>query len=96
MRLIVHPAARLELDAALAWCKATFGGPTATRLQRRFEQSGELLMREPQLGAPASGHTRKFALRKFPFTLVYRVEADAIAVLSVAHQSRKPGFWRGR
>ena len=26
--------------------------------------AGELSMREPQLGAPASGHTRKFALQK--------------------------------
>ena len=96
MRLIVHPAARLELDAALARTKTTFGSRTAARLQRRFDQAGELLIREPTLGAPGSGQTRRFALCKFPFTLVYRVQAEAITVIAVAHQSREPGYWRGR
>lgn len=96
MRLIVLPAASREFDAALEWSKVTFGASTAVRLQRRFEQAGRILMREPALGAPASKQTRKLPLGKFPYTLVYRVQGEVITVIAVAHQSRMPGYWEGR
>lgn len=96
MRLNVHPAARRELDAALEWSKATFGPRTAARLQRRFEQAGQMLMREPALGTPGEGQARRLPLNHFPFTLVYRVEGAVIHVLALMHQSREPGYWKGR
>jgi toxin ParE1/3/4 len=96
MLLLLHPAARLELDAALAWSKATFGDRTAAKLRRRFDQASQLLMREPALGTAQSGRVRKFPLRQFPYTLVYRVQSEVITVIAVAHQSREPGYWRMR
>jgi toxin ParE1/3/4 len=96
MQLILHPAARLELDAALQWSKTAFGDRTAARLRRRFEQAGQMLIREPTLGAALSGQTRKFPLRQFPYTLVYRVRGEVITVIAVAHQSRQPGYWAKR
>ncbi len=96
MQLILHPAARLELDAALQWSKTAFGSRTAARLRRRFEQAGQLLLREPELGATLAGQARKFPLRQFPYTLVYRVQGEVITVIAVAHQSREPGYWANR
>ncbi|MCB2022872.1 MAG: type II toxin-antitoxin system RelE/ParE family toxin [Burkholderiaceae bacterium] len=96
MQLIVHPAARRELDAALEWSKATFGRRTAARMQRRFEQAGRMLMREPAIGTSASRGARKLPLSSFPFTLVYRVEGSVIHVLALMHQSREPGYWVDR
>lgn len=96
MQLIVHPAARRELDAALEWSGATFGRPTAARLQRRFEQAGRMLMREPALGTSVEGRARKLPLSRFPFTLVYRVDGSVIHVLALMHQSREPGYWADR
>ena len=89
MQLILHPAARLELDAALQWSKTAFGDRTAARLRRRFEQAGQMLIREPALGAA-------LPLRQFPYTLVYRVQGEVITVIAVAHQSRQPGYWAKR
>lgn len=96
MRLIVLPAAQREFDAALEWSKVTFGQGTAARLQRRFEQAGRMLMRQPALGAPASNQTRKLPLGKFPYSLVYRVQGQVIAVIAVAHQNRQPEYWKKR
>ena len=53
-------------------------------------------MRQPAIGTPDAGQTRKLRLGKFPYSLVYRVSDDVITVLAVAHQSRKPGYWQGR
>ena len=40
MRLIVHPVAQQELDAALQWSTENFGPRAAARLLRRFDQAG--------------------------------------------------------
>ena len=34
--------------------------------------------------------------RKFPFSLIYSVEGSLIWIIAVAHQSRRPGYWRKR
>jgi plasmid stabilization system protein ParE len=96
MQIIVHPAAQRELDAALQWSRTTFGHGTAARLQRRFEQAGQMLMRQPAIGTPDAGQARKLRLGKFPYSLVYRLHGEVIAVIAVAHQSRHPEYWVGR
>jgi plasmid stabilization system protein ParE len=39
---------------------------------------------------------RRFVLDRFPYTILYRVRTDHIFVLAIAHQSRRPGYWRHR
>jgi toxin ParE1/3/4 len=96
MQIVIHPAARHELDAALEWSKAVFGDRTAARLRRRFDQVGQMLMRQPAIGTLGAGQARKLRLGKFPYSLVYRVHGEVITVIAVAHQSRRPGYWVGR
>jgi toxin ParE1/3/4 len=40
--------------------------------------------------------TRRFVLERFPFSVVYRVEPDAVYVVAVAHAKRRPEYWRRR
>jgi plasmid stabilization system protein ParE len=40
--------------------------------------------------------TRRYLLRRFPFSVVYRVEANRIVIIAVAHGRREPGYWRQR
>jgi plasmid stabilization system protein ParE len=96
MRLVVHPAARLELDAALARSSIEFGPGTAARLRLRFDRSGLMLLRHPTLGTPAGTGARKLPMGRFPYTLVYRLEGELIHVIALMHQSRRPDYWRAR
>lgn len=61
-----------------------------------FERSVEVLCAHPQLGPVWRGSTRRFPLRRFPYNIIYQLRADEIRVIALAHQSRKPGYWRGR
>jgi toxin ParE1/3/4 len=61
-----------------------------------FERSAALLVEQPEVGAPWRGEVRRFPLRRFPYSIVYYLRDDSIRILAVAHQSRKPGFWRSR
>ncbi|MHB8873260.1 MAG: type II toxin-antitoxin system RelE/ParE family toxin [Myxococcaceae bacterium] len=40
--------------------------------------------------------TRRCLLHRFPYSVVYRVGAEFVDVVAVAHQRRRPGFWRAR
>jgi hypothetical protein len=35
-------------------------------------------------------------LRRFPYDIVVRERVDEIIVVAVAHQSRRPGYWKNR
>ena len=61
-----------------------------------FERSAELLREQPRLGAGWKSTTRRLPLRRFPYSIVYQLRDTEVRVLALAHQSRKPGFWRGR
>ena len=39
---------------------------------------------------------RARVLAKYPYTLFYRAAPDEILIVAVAHQKRKPGYWRRR
>jgi len=46
-----------------------------------------------RLLAPA---IRRCRLRRFPYSVIYTVEAGEILILAVAHQHRKPRYWQDR
>lgn len=61
-----------------------------------FERSLGVLCSYPHLGPVWRGTTRRFPLRRFPYTIIYQVEPEEVRVIALAHQSRRPGYWRGR
>lgn len=61
-----------------------------------FERSIGLLLTHPKLGAVWRGATRRLPLRRFPYSVVYQLRESEVRVLAVAHQRRRPGFWKGR
>jgi plasmid stabilization system protein ParE len=39
---------------------------------------------------------RKKVLRHFPYNVLYSVESDTLLIVAVAHQKRRPNYWRSR
>jgi hypothetical protein len=35
-------------------------------------------------------------MRRFPLAFIYRVDAEALWIVAVAHRRRRPGYWRQR
>jgi toxin ParE1/3/4 len=95
MNYELHPEAELELyEAALRFESEVSG--LGARFADEFERVIQLLLEHPQLGARLDAHLRHFALRKFPFTVVYAITEDLVSVVAVAHGSREPEYWRSR
>ena len=92
-----HPDARRErLDAATSYEERSdgLGGQSIDEAQRVTD----LLAESPGLGVPVVGRPglHRWPLRRFPYYVIYRPDADGLVVLAVAHERRRPTYWSGR
>ncbi|MBW4598079.1 MAG: type II toxin-antitoxin system RelE/ParE family toxin [Calothrix sp. FI2-JRJ7] len=56
-----------------------------------------LIIRYPEIGSTIEDSVRRFIVPKFPYSLIYSVlEDNQIRILAVAHNKRKPKYWRNR
>ncbi len=44
----------------------------------------------------ARAGVRKKVLRHFSYNLFYSIESDTIVIVAVAHQRKRPNYWRAR
>jgi toxin ParE1/3/4 len=89
------PAAREEFLAA-----ADFYRSQSVGLGREFiaevERNVMLLAAHPEIGASWRYQTRRLPVQRFPYSIIYQLHADQLLIAAVAHQSRRPGYWRER
>lgn len=95
MRVIFTRIATQELEDAVRFYELEYVG-----LGRRFKEevrSAALRVAEyPKAWSVERGEVRKCLLHKFPYKLLYSVEANHVLVIAVAHQHRKPDYWIDR
>ena len=83
---LIEAAARYELQVP----------GLGERFEAEIRSATEVLLQHPEIGAPADPNLRRFILNRFPFTLYYSATSDVLRIEVVAHQSRRPGYWRSR
>lgn len=96
MRVKFHPEARADLKEGKAFYRHR--SPLAAVAFAHHIEAALIRIAEAPLRHPVGEYgTRQFVLpSRFPYTIVYRIRGDVIVVVAVAHQSREPGYWRGR
>lgn len=96
MTILLHPAAVAELGEAAAFYAEQADKALGLALVAEFERALALLASNPELGAAWRSGTRRLSLRRFPYSVVYRLSSDTIQVIAIAHQRRRPGYWQKR
>ena len=96
MKLIVLQAAQAELEDAHAYYLGNGTPRTAAAFVADYQHSAARLLELPGIGTPISAQLRSLPMRHFPYSIIYRVTADAIVIHAVAHHSRRPMYWAGR
>jgi toxin ParE1/3/4 len=96
MRVSLAPQAEQDLVEGAQYYARQATAHLGQAFVSEFERSAALLTEQPRLGAIWRGRVRRLPLRRFPYSVVYYIDGSGIRVLAVAHQSRRPGFWRGR
>jgi plasmid stabilization system protein ParE len=89
------PAAELEYQDALAWyaqrsqrAAAGFEGAVAAELER--------IAQAPESWPRCDDRHRFYVLRRYPYSIVYRMVGEKALVVAVAHASRAEACWRHR
>lgn len=96
MKVSLTPDAEYELIEGALYYARQANAELGQAFISEFERSAELLVEHPKFGAVWRGTVRRLPLRRFPYSIVYELRADEVRVLAVAHQRRRPGFWKGR
>jgi plasmid stabilization system protein ParE len=92
---VFHDAAGVEVDDAADYYDLESPG-LGTAFIDEVARVIAKLEEHPKSAAPLHGNVRKAPLAKFPYSLLYSVKKDCIRILAVAHQRRRPFYWRGR
>jgi plasmid stabilization system protein ParE len=93
--LIFHDDAERELGEAVDY----FEEASPYRGVLFLEAVGmatERLMQYPRAGRKLRGGVRRWVMSNWRYSILYSIEPHGIYVIAVAHQSRRPGYWKHR
>jgi toxin ParE1/3/4 len=90
-----HPEASEELEAADDWYFSR-SVDASIDFVSEVDLAIEAITQTPHRWPKHLYGTRRFVLQRFPFSVIYLDDPDAIVIIAVAHAKRKPGYWKGR
>ena len=95
-----EPEASAEFQEAALWYEAQRPGLGLAFLAA-VDRTVEHLSAWPETGTVVPGvsgtlSVRTLTVSRFPYYLAYVVAGDTIRVLAVAHERRRPGYWKPR
>ena len=95
MRVVSHPEADEELEAAAIWYEERQPNLGEDFLDE-FERTLRRIVVEPGRWRKIRGENRKLNFRRFPYAIVYSARADTIYIKAVMHLHRRPFYWKSR
>jgi len=91
----VLPEAEEELREALLWYFDR--SPIAADAFRSLVFSAiDALAESADMWPMNEDGFRYHMLSRFPYAVWYELQGDTVTILAVAHQHRRPGYWRSR
>jgi toxin ParE1/3/4 len=94
--VIVHSEAEAEFRAAISYYEQQRPG-LGDEFQLAVQRAIEQVQQSPQALPPYGEQgVRKCLVRRFPYTVFFLELEEAIWVVAVAHQRRRPGYWSAR
>ena len=88
-------AARKEVAEAFEWYQER-SAEAADSFVRELGRGLGLIAESPDVWPSFELNSRRYILRRYPYSVIYRPDATRIVVVAVAHHSRKPGYWHNR
>ena len=96
MRISFSADALAEAEEATRWYRDNGGALPARAFTQELRRVVRLAADQPGIGAPGQHGTARLYFKRFPYTLVFRIQESSVRVIAIAHQSRRPSYWAGR
>jgi plasmid stabilization system protein ParE len=95
MNYSFHPEAEKEFIEAIDYYEDIelglgydFAGEVYLSIQRALEF--------PEAWTKMEDEIRRSMVNRFPFGVLYSIEADEIFILAIMHLHKRPGYWKSR
>ena len=90
-----HPEAAAEFEDASLFYESRMPG-LGRSFAAEVERTIYLIREFPDAGSLVGRERRRVVVARFPYSVVYQLGAKSIVIVAVAHQRRRPGYWRQR
>ena len=94
-QIILHSEAEAEILGALAWYQER-SLLAARAFVQELTHVVRLAAQSPGTWPIDVGDTRRVVFPRFPFNLIFRVRGEALEIVALPHQRRRPGYWDDR
>ena len=95
MNSVFTAAAQRELDDAVMYYQMQQSG-LGHQFHRAVYNALRRIEQFPEAYTPLGPRTRRCLINRFPFGIIYSLEASQITVVAIANLHRKPDYWLGR
>jgi plasmid stabilization system protein ParE len=95
MTMEILEIARLEFDEAKEFYETEQPG-LGSHFDEQIKHSLLRIQQYPQAWPPERKEIRRYIVHKFPYKILYSIQADKIVVLAFAHLHRQPDYWVDR
>jgi plasmid stabilization system protein ParE len=96
MRIRHTSAVDREILEAVACYLSEESPQSAEPFDAEVQEAEHLIALQPELYPIAEAGIRYKRLEAFPFSVLYSIEEEEIVIVAVAHDKRKPGYWKKR
>jgi toxin ParE1/3/4 len=94
-RVEIEAEATAEAIEARIWYAAR-DTDLAVEFMRELDRAVEVIADRPDRWPADRRDTRKYHLRRFPFRVVYLFDPQRVRIIAIAHDRRKPEYWKDR
>ncbi|HVS11496.1 MAG TPA: type II toxin-antitoxin system RelE/ParE family toxin [Planctomycetota bacterium] len=95
MSLVVRPAAAADLEEGFVWYEGQRTG-LGDEFLDAVGQVFSAVLESPRRYRVVHRETRRAHLRRFPYSVFYRIVGEDVVVVACFHGSRNPRRWEGR
>jgi len=88
-------AARVDFDESFNWYEKR-SQAVAIGFMLAIDEAIVLVLEDPHRFPRTHGGCHYGKLRRYPFRLVFRNEAERVVIVAVAHAKRRPDYWQRR
>ncbi|MCK9636621.1 type II toxin-antitoxin system RelE/ParE family toxin [Methylobacter sp. Wu8] len=95
MKIEFLESAQTELDQAFEWYEAQ-QKDLGVQFLNEFDAAIRRIATYPESYILIEKNVRRCLVKRFPYGILYGIDADKIIVIAVAHLHRKPDYWIDR
>ena len=95
LRVSIHAAAEIDAREAWLWYRVR-SSVAAEAFEIEVVRAIDAIAEAPERWPERADGIRRYAMRRFPFIVIFRIEVDEVRVLAIQHGRRRPGYWKRR